>query len=125
MRGLGVPGSGGSRLRLALNGAPFRVPAIVPLTPGVASAVSLAVPPLTHERFPSIRCAPPASVPGWRRSFPLSVRWRLLTLTNWPDCWMSNWGPEATGWTGAVAGSGAEAGAVGVGPMHGFGPRVS
>src|SRR5947209_2960707 len=120
IRGLAAPGSGGSRLRAAVNGMPPSVPAIAPLAPETATAFMLSCRPAATQSTVPVRRWPPAtgSVPS--RSWPDSVPWLLPMLTNWPDCWMLNDGPAGFGCAGAVAGSGAPGGVLAGLPRQAF-----
>jgi hypothetical protein len=62
----------------------------------------------------------PGSVCSFSLSWPPSVFWLLVKLTNWPDCRTLNEGPDAGTCVGAVAGSGAPPAGLGTGPMHGL-----
>ena len=96
------------------------MPVIAPLGPGTASALRLSDLPLTHPTLPVRRCALPGSVCSLSRSFPPSVPWLFVKLTNCPDWSTLNDGPVAAACAGAVAGSGVPPTGLGTGPMQGL-----
>ena len=119
VRGAAAPGEGGALLSAAENGSPPRVPVIAPLAPGTAIALRASDLPLTQLTFPVIWCALFGSVFSASRSFPPSVPWLFVKLTNCPDWRTLNDGPGAAACAGAVAGSGVPPTGLGVGPIHG------
>ena len=119
VRGAAAPGAGGALLSAAENGSPPSVPVIAPLAPGTAIALRVSDLPLTQLTFPVIWCALPGRVLSLRRSFPPSVPWLFVKLTNCPDWSTLNDGPAAAACAGAVAGSGIPPAGLGTGPMHG------
>src|SRR5947207_1857277 len=77
-RGLGAPGSGGSRLSAAEIATPPSLPAIVPLLPGVAVPVKCFLPPLTQFTSPVSTREPFASR---RFEVPFSTEDRIAPAT--------------------------------------------
>ena len=113
--------AGGADFSAAANGTPPSVPLITPLAPGTAIASRLSDLPLTQPTFPVRRCALPGSAFSFSRSFPPSVPWLFVKLTNCPDWSTLNDGPVAAACAGAVAGRGVPPTGLGTGPMQGLG----
>lgn len=63
----------------------------------------------------------PGSAFSFSRSFPPSVPWLFVKLTNCPDWSTLNDGPVAVACAGAVAGRGVPPTGLGTGPMQGLG----
>ena len=121
VRGAAAPGGGGALLYVAANGSPPRVPTIDALAPGVAIASRFSdLPPDTQFTEPVRRWLLPGSVCSLSLSWPPSVFWLLVKLTNCPDWRTLNDGPAAATCVGAVAGSGIPPAGLGTGPMHGL-----
>ena len=94
-------------MKFAENGSPPRVPEIDALAPGVAIASRWSdLPPDTQSTLPVRRCAFPGSALSLSRSWPPSVFWLLVKLTNCPDCSTLNDGPVAETCVGARGASG-------------------
>src|SRR4051812_18668836 len=118
-RGLGEPGSGGSRRRLAVTGRPPSDPWMTPWLPATPVPGKCADLPFTQST------SPVSFPPSCSRSRPPSVLWLFERFTNWPDCLTSNDGPFTDVCTGAVEGSGGPAGLGGGAPRQATGAVAS